>query len=120
MSRTEFHRGKLIAVNKEANETTEQLAERILKNHNIKIADYYDNIFDCLRDELYKQYFHHKKTDIIYIINDEEFNPDEEVIVAKRLQPNQFEYDVRFYNGGASMDECIEEAMDNLYEKEQD
>ena len=120
MSRTECHTGKAIVMNKEPKETTMQLAERILKNHNIEKDIYYSDALECLRNELHNQYFHHEKADIIYSINDSEFDPNEDIIIAKRLQPNLIEYDVRFYNGGAGLEECLEEAFDNLLKSEEE
>jgi len=120
MSRKENHRGKAIIVNREPNETTIQLAERILKNHNIKIDSYYEDVLDCLSWELHNQYFYHKKADIIYSISDSEFDANGDVIIATRLQPNLIEYDVRFHNSSTGFSECIEQAFDNLLKSEED
>jgi hypothetical protein len=118
MSRT--HRGKAMKMNCENGETTLQLAKRILDYENIVIASYYTDALDCLCGELEERYFFHKEYDTIYRLNNNEFNPDDEVIVATRISPVQIEYEVRFYNGGAGFDECIEEAFDKLLKSEED
>jgi len=90
-----------------------QMAEQILKERGKTVEDYYDSALECLCGEFYHEYFYHKKTDTLYKLENKEHEPDEEIIRAEDKTEN-IEYELRYYNGGAGFEECLEEAFDKL------
>ena len=93
-------------------------AEKILKEKDAKEVCYYDNPVEQLCDD-YEEYFYHPKTETLYrIISKLSHEEDEEIITAKQTDdPFEIEYELRYYNGGAGFEECLEEAMDKLNNK---
>lgn len=51
------------------------------------------------------------KKEIRYI---KEFEDDDEIIKASENPDGTISFQLKFYNGGASMNECLEEAIDKL------
>jgi hypothetical protein len=118
MSKTVHYRGKL-KFNSEGHYNCIKSAREILQNKNEKLKDYYENELEHLCDEYYEEYFYHPKTETLYeIISKFEHDLEEEIIEVKRTDdPWEFEYELRYYNGGAGFTECLEEAMDKLNNK---
>lgn len=92
-------------------------AERILLSKGDKLKKYYSNSIEQLCDEYYREFFYHEKTDILYYIKDKMIDPDDDIIKAKMREDLDIEYELRFYNGGAGFIDCLEEAMDKMYNK---
>lgn len=113
MSRKEHHRGIATKVKFPEGTTLEQ-AEYILKDEGKEVDDYYKDALDCLRGELSELYFYHISNDAIYKLNDTEIDEDGDIRTASNRADGRVDYEVRFYNGGAGFDECIEEAFDKL------
>ncbi len=115
MSQTEHHIGKLTEVSKQENETTEQLMLRILLENNkeTELPSWYEDTKEWFNGELSEIYYYHNNK--VYKIEDREFEDDSDIIEANLKPDNTIEYQIKFYNGGASFNECLEEALINLY-----
>jgi len=115
MSETVHYKGIATKINQVNGKTLMQVAKDILKDRNKEIADYYDNAIECLCDSFYREFFYHSKTQTLYKLDNNEYEPDEDIIKANQKEDGTIEYELRYYNGGAGFDECIEEAFDKLY-----
>ncbi|MFT6125800.1 MAG: glycosidase [Flavobacteriaceae bacterium] len=114
MSETVHYKGTAILIAKE--DKAEIEAEKILNNRGFKKSDYHDTFSEALGDELYKEYFYHKKTKSLYSIDYTDHDLEEEIIEAKYVgfDNSQIGFELRYYNGGAGFEECLQEAMDKL------
>lgn len=115
MSEMEHHIGKLKEVKPTENESFEQLMKRILieNNKDENLPTYCKNIQDYFNDEFYKAGFYAYKNKVFEVI-DENFEDSDDIIKAKLEENGDISYQLRFYNGGASFSECLEEALNKL------
>ena len=116
MSDYESHKGKLVKIRE--NLTKEEMAhfaktELIHKNE--KIPDYYDDVFDFIRDNTYKYpYFFGETT--IYKIENQKLDPDDDEFWYQN-KGEEVEYSFRFYNGGTCLEEQVQELIEILEKK---
>ena len=115
MSRTEHHIGTLKEIDLKGR-TIEDLAKELSGKD--FYPGYYDGWLDFFRDEFSKTHHYHKDTGKVYSMEDRELEENAEIIRADRKSENIIEYEVKFYNGGAGLDECIDEALDKLKKEE--
>jgi hypothetical protein len=114
MSETVHYKGIATKIYQSSGQTTSQKAEEILKNRNKEIASYYNNPLECLCNEYDEEFFYHSKTDSLYKLTCENIDESDDIIRAKEISKDSYEYELRFYNGGAGFRECLEEAFDKL------
>lgn len=118
MSYTEHYRGTAHLVHLPEGQTLEEFAEKLAKERGFDdIPSYYKSALECMIDNFEDDYIYHKATGHLYSINKCSYEPDEEIIIAERQPDNSIDFEVRFYNGGASFNECLEEALDKLEKK---
>ena len=113
MSETVSHIGKLTKISVK-NKTTEQFVKEMLKKGNIEMKEYHNDIFDCLTNTFHGLYFYHKKSDTLYRIDNRELNLYDNIIIADKNEDGTISYQLKYYNGGASFDECLNEALDKM------
>ena len=101
MSETVHYKGVAIKIEQPNDKTLLDVAKGILKERNYDIPDYYDNAIECLTQDLYK-------------ITKEHHDLDEEIIKADLMDDGTIVYELRYYNGGAGFEECMEEAFNKL------
>ena len=118
MSETVHYKGNATLVVVPPGKTLIEVAMGILKEHNVRIESYHDNAIECLCDTYYREYFFHPKTQSLYELDNVEHEPDDEIILANLEPDNSITYELRYYNGGAGFDECLEKAFNKLTEKE--
>jgi len=92
---------------------SEEKAKEILSSRSKEVDDYYDSALECLSQEFYKEFFFHLKTKTLYQLENSGHEPDEEIIKAE-AKGDAIEYELRYYNGGAGFEECLDEAFDKL------
>ena len=114
MSETVHYKGIATKIEQPNDKTLLDVAKGILKSRNKEIADYYDNAIECLVQEFYDEYFYHPKTQTLYSITKSAHDLEEEIIKAEPREDGTIEYELRYYNGGAGFEECMEEAFDKL------
>ena len=111
MSETVHYKGKAMKIAQ--GEKAEIKAKNICRVREVKKS--WDTYIESLCDWLYEEYFYHDKTETLYSVSYTEHDLDEEIITAKETDiPDEIEFELRFYNGGAGFSECLEEAMDKL------
>jgi len=114
MSETVHYKGTINKVVIPTGKTTEQVISEILKSKGIKMASYYKDVIECLTDECYREYFYYRKTETLYKIHNEELDPYNDIILANENPDGSISYELKYYNGGAGFDECLEEALNKL------
>ena len=114
MSETVHYRGIATQINIPRDKSLVNVAEEILKERNIKILEYYDNTLEQLCSDYPYEYFFDARTGSLYKLDNEEFEMNDEIIIAKEKSETIVEYELRYYNGGAGFSECLEEAFNEL------
>lgn len=115
MSETVHYKGVATKIEQTNDKTLIDVATDILKERNKKIDKYYDNAIECLIDEFPDEYFYYIETQTLYNITRTSYDLDAEIIKAKLNSDNSIEYELKYYNGGGSFVECLEEAFNKLY-----
>jgi len=107
MSDTEHWRGKIKKIIIPEGHTTWELQAKYLQEKGFKLADL----------ELEEKYFYVRDSDVVYcnnqwyeLIEKTKVDTDEEVCEAAK-EGDIIRFELRFYNGGASFDEMLEEAI---------
>ena len=118
MSETVHYKGTATKVEVPDGKTLNEVADQILKDRNIKLTSYYDSAVVCLSEELYNEYFYHPMVNTLYKITKSEHDLEEEIIRADYNQDGNINYELKYYNGGAGFNECLEEAFDKLVRQE--
>lgn len=115
MRETVHYRGVATKVVIPEGKTLVQVAGDILKTRHPKYKiSVSDNPINYLCDIFYTGYFFHVGSQTLYNITRGSIDMDEEIIKAKELPDGTIVYELKYYNGGAGFDECLEEAMDNM------
>lgn len=95
--------------------TTEEFAQKFIKDEGKEIPSYCETALEYLVDRWDKEFFFYEYNQTLYEITREDIDLDDEIIKAE-FDPtsNKINYELRFYNGGAGFNECLEEAFDKL------
>lgn len=112
MSQSRFYQGviKELARGEEA----EKLAESIWKKGKKGEKPGYHNTYvEAVADEFYKKYMHNNG--VLYEhMHQVEYDLYEEIIEVKPSNNKLFAYTCKYYDGGGSLEECIQEGLDKL------
>ena len=112
MSETVYYTGKIKPV--EIIDNVESTARIILLKSGLEIkSDIYDSYVEQLEDMLYDQYLVTDE-DIFEVISQSKNDPDDDMFEASRNADGTINFTVKYYNGGCSFGEAIEEALQNL------
>lgn len=114
MSNTEYHTGKLVPI--EQSFSLEDTARLLLKEHNQKSNDIYDSYLEQFREFFYKEYAIYNG-EIYRIDKEHSSTDDEDISIAHKNQDGTIDFTIRFYNGGCSFDEALENAILKLEKK---
>jgi hypothetical protein len=115
MSETVHYKGVATKVKQPKKKTLNDLAENILKERNIEIEKSYNgNHIEQLCEDMCYEFFYYPKTKSLYSITKEDVDQDEYIIKAELKDNGTIEYDLKYYNGEAGFEECLEEAFDKL------
>ncbi len=113
MSETVHYKGTLIKIERENNETLEDLCKKELikqgKNIN-SMPTYYKKFAEWLLDDNYEQFIIYK--DELYQVDKKHVDVDEDIMIIKKIDNKTFEFEVKYYDGGCCFDEAIETAFD--------
>ncbi len=115
MSETVHYRGTAKRVDLKGL-TNEEFAQNYLEENNLEIKiSYYENALECLVDQLWEKFFFYPRNQSLYKLTTEEIGIDDDIIKAEFDNTCEgINYELRFYNGGAGFDECLEEAFDKI------
>lgn len=111
MSETETHRGKLVPMVL-SGVTLEERCESACNELGYEMGKYCDTWEECLSDDGYKKVIIRDK--VIYRIVDDVEVPSDGFAEATANEDGSINYFISWYNGGASMDEVINSAIDEL------
>ena len=75
-------------------------------------AEPYDSYEEFVRDECRETHFIHGNN--VYVIKTKKIDPYDDIINAKQGEDGVIDFELRWYNGGASMEECLEEALEGI------
>jgi hypothetical protein len=76
------------------------------------LPSYYDSYQELLLDENYKDII--ISDDVIYSVERQEVDADEDLFQASVNENGEVSFEVRYYNGGCSFNEAIEEALGKI------
>ena len=109
MSETEYHRGKLRKVLRSKEESLEKQCEKICLLNSYKFDQRYHNSWkECLQDEGYSEFIIVKG--IIFQIYDH-YKDDEAPFIVEQNPDGTYSFHGSFYNGGACLNEMLEEGL---------
>lgn len=109
MSETVHHQGKLIPIKMNGKTVEEKAKELAFDLGSKEIPSYYDSWKEVLLYDYDNEYFVYK--DQIYKQEKEEQEDTEYLAKAKVNPDGTIDYTCIFYNGGTSLSECIEDAL---------
>lgn len=111
MSETVHYRGKLIY--QEKNSPTDTLEEQCKRVMNGEKKDYYDTFQEALTDTYYREYV--IQDDKLYKVTDfSDIEEYEDIFRAKKINGQDFEFEVKYYNGGCGFEEAIDYALKDV------
>lgn len=115
MSETVHYKGTATKVYQDLGKTVEQMAEKIAKENGFtELPSWTNSWLEALCEPWCSSYFYHPKSMSLFKITREEYEEDYEIITAKEVKKDSFEYELRYHNGGAGFQECLEEALDKV------
>ena len=103
----ETHKGKLVPITN-AGDTLEEQAKEICSRLGLERDEYHDTWLDCLKDEGYRKVY--INGDTIYEIRDTELE-SYGFVEGSLNGDGSIDYFISWYNGGAGMDEVLDEAV---------
>lgn len=113
MSETVSLVGKLILV--EIQGDIENTCRLILKENGQEKSEYDDSYREALEDWGYKQYY---ITDTaIFRVEMESDDPYDDIFHAVKNDDGSYDFTLKYYSGGCSFSEAINEAIDNIKTK---
>jgi len=110
MSEMVHYNGILKRVERLNNEDLEDCCKRLCNNE--ELPSYYDDYKEFLTDEYYKKY-----TILgcdVYSIEKIKDYQDEDIFELNKISNDEYSFQLRYYNGGCSFDEAIEEAFSKM------
>ena len=110
MSEVETHKGTLIPMILSGYDMEER-AQCACLQMGYEKQDYHKSWLDCLKDEGYREVL--VQGDVVYLIDDRKLDPSDFSIAYKGSDGN-IRYCISYYNGGASFNEVIEEALQGM------
>lgn len=111
MSETVHHKGKAVRIECE---DIEEYALKILEIKSAKREDYYETAIEQITQEYNEEYFYDEENWFLYSIAYESHDLEEEIIKAEIQPDGSIDFELRYYNGGAGFQECLQEAMNKL------
>ena len=115
MSEIEHWKGTLIPVPIIVD--VENTAKLILEKLGMGKASYNDTYLEELRDSLYKEYVF--VNGMLYKIEGSKQDPYADIYIVQEKGDGEFDFELKFYNGGCGFDEAIELAFKKLEKDKQ-
>ena len=114
MSEMVHYTGKITPVGKLLNETLEEQCKRILAEHNyFELDGYCDSWSEMLCDKLYERYV--IACGEVYKVIEKNYKAiDDDIFNARDNGDGTIDYEVMYYDGGCSLNEAIEYALDDI------
>lgn len=114
MSQTVHYKGILKRIERLDNEDLESCCKRLCNRD--CLPSYYDNYQELLTDEYYNKYviLDHN----VYSIEEMNDYEDEDIFELDKISDDKYSFTLKYYNGGCSFDEAIEEAFEKMKKRE--
>lgn len=116
MSETETNKGTLVPITNLPDISTEDNAREICSRLGFEKGKYHESWMECLEDRAYRQV--HFRDGIFYEIRNTRMDDDFEIIEGTKNEDGSYDYFLRWYNGGASMSEVLDDAIDKADREE--
>ena len=95
--------------------TLEEFAQNYIKIQGLEVPSYSDSALEYLTDRWRGLFFFYPRNQTLYNITLESIDQDDEIIKAEFSSVDEsINYELRYYNGGAGFEECLEEAFDKI------
>lgn len=107
MSDVESYTGKLVPVEMHGLTLEEKCQELCTAD---TLPSYTESWLEELYDEYYKQYHYSAALDTLFVVEKEPFDP-ESVLQMEQQEDGTYSFMVSFYNGGASLNEMLEDGL---------
>jgi len=116
MSHTEYHRGKATRVEIPHLYTVQEyMLELVKKAEGLEQRpSWAEDTLEWFEDVFQNKYYFHQESESLYKLENKEFDPNTEAIIATPITDTTFDYLMVFYNGGASYNECMDEAYSGM------
>lgn len=113
MSQTVHYKGILKRIERLNNEDLENCCKRLCNREDL--PSYYDNYQEFLTNEYYRQYVI-VDTEVYFVekIKDHE---DGDIFELEQISEGKYSFELKYYNGGCSFDEALEEAFEKINER---
>ena len=111
MSETVHYKGKAVKIDCK---NIEEYALKVLEKKSKEREDYYDTAIEQITQDYYEEFFYDSEKEILYSITYESHDLEEEIIKAEKQPDGSIAFELRYYNGGAGFEECLQEAMNKL------
>lgn len=106
------YRGKLIEIKSLGNENIEAQCKRVCNENGInELYSYIDTWKKQIWNKSDEYYVHN---DILYAIEKEDFDEDEDIFKARRNKNGEIDFKIKYYNGGCGFHEALSYAMEDL------
>lgn len=117
MSDYESHSGRLLPIKRLENESDFEYFKRATgKEPDAESIE--ESVMEALYDaDLYEEYFYFKET-LYKNVDHQELDPYDTTCVLQGNEEDGYTYNTMFYNGGTCLSEMIEEALENLANKD--
>jgi len=112
MSDYERQRGAITRIMKDP----EVFAKEFYEKAGEEKPNYCDTFLDALREDHYNEYV--VVSGKLYSIQSKEEDSCDDIFEAERAQDGSIKFFVQFYNGGCSLSEALEEAIERLEKSE--
>ena len=114
MSRTVHYKGVAKRIDLKGL-TNEEFAQNYIKEQGLEVPSYSDSTLEYLTDKWGDLFFFYPRNQSLYEITLEEVDDEDEIIKAEfSVIDESIDYELRYYNGGAGFEECLEEAFDKI------
>lgn len=111
MSETVHYKGKLTPVPICCNGGLEETAKGLFGPGDKPLPDYYNNYLEWLEEDP-KSYIVTK--DAIFKVDYTSFEPEDDIMIASRNDDHSIDFEIKYYNGGCSFHEAIENSIKKL------
>lgn len=112
MSRTVHYKGTLTEIKPRSSRSLEDLAREIHDERGFEKEPYFDDYLESLTIGFAELYTLHGTR--LFEIKGGEIDDESEILEAQLNKDGTINFECRFYNGGASLNECISEAITNI------
>ena len=120
MSETVHYKGKIKKVEIPKDQTINEYCKELCKQFEIVESDYFleygKGDYIALLTE-YREDYICVNGGVYEVLSKEYHDLDEGIARLEENNDGTYDYDVRYYNGGAGFDEMIEQCFDNFYDK---